>query len=133
MKRTMFLVAMLMFAFAFAAREASADVTCSLSVNPWPVIGVGQFFTFGIDINHDPNPFGPFPTTTVVFFGTKNGVTDTPPGGENYPFPIWYVGHSDLSGYQNPGGITGTYVRYALIFAQGQFLCATNPVTVVLQ
>jgi hypothetical protein len=126
----MILAAVLMF--AFAAREASADVTCSLSVNPWPVVGVGQFFSYGIDIVN-PFAFGPWPPTTLVFFGTKNGVTDTPPGGEQAPFGILCAGHSDLTGYQNPGGISGTYVRYAVIYANGQFYCATNPVTVVLQ
>ncbi len=134
MKLKMILVVMLMF--TFTGREASAsppaNLTCSLSVNPSPVVGVGVFFSYGFDIT-DWVDFGPLPATTIVFFGTKNGVTDTPPGGESYSVGSYYTGHFTMSGFQNPGGIGGTYVRYAVLYRAGQFYCATNPVTVVLQ
>jgi hypothetical protein len=134
MKPKMILVAALMFAFAGDEAKASppADLTCSLSIHPGPVIGVGQSYSYGLDITNWVD-FGPLPATTVVFFGTKNGVSDIPPSGELYPAFVNYTGHSELGGYQNPGGISGFYVRYAVLFRAGQFYCATNPVTVVLQ
>ena len=67
-----------------------------------------------------------------MFHGTKNGVSDIPAGGETYPalFPYYY---STLTGYGNPGGFSGNYFRYALIYANGQLVCATNSVIVTLQ
>ena len=129
---------MFLFAFSFAASNAKADNLCSLSVsNSYPL--VGQSFSYGVDITvisyngprvgpwYVPAPF------TVVFHGSKNGVDDIPPGGETYP-ATFNAGHSDLTGYYNPGGYSGTYLRYALIYDEyGNLYCTTNTVAVVLQ
>jgi hypothetical protein len=116
------------------AGHASA-VTCTLSVSS-NYIPVGQPFTFGVYINPGllPGPLPPpsFRPYSVVFYGTKNGVSDIPAGGETYPalFPNYY---STLTGYGNPGGFSGNYLRYALIYANGQLACVTNSVSVTLQ
>lgn len=116
------------------AGHASAT-TCALSASS-SYISVGQSFTLGVFINPGLLP-GPYPTPyfrpyTVVFYGTKNGVSDIPASGETYPaaIPNYY---STLTGYGNPGGYSGNYLRYALIYANGQVVCVTNSVNVTLQ
>jgi hypothetical protein len=117
---------------AFASVEAHA-ADCSLTVNPGSFIPRGWAYSYGIDMSDfGPLPPGPF---TVVFYGTKNGVADIPPGGETYPgaFP-W--GHIDLTGYLNPssGGLTGNYTRYAVIYDPNHAVyCVTNQIAVTLQ
>ncbi len=115
--------------------QASAAVSCTLSASS-SYIPLGQLFTLGVNINPGLLP-GPLPPPTyrpftVIFYGTKNGVSDIPAGGETYPalFPYYY---STLTGYGNPGGLSGNYLRYALIYKDGQLFCVTNSVNVTLQ
>jgi hypothetical protein len=65
-----------------------------------------------------------------------------PPGGEAYPVTFNSVGQWTLTGYGNPGGLSGTYLRYAKIYAynpydpnnpRGYLYCTTNIVAAVLQ
>lgn len=117
-----------------AAGHAQAAPSCSLSASH-SYVPVGQDFTYSISI-YDSLP-GPLPPPwyrifTVVFYGFKNGVADIPASGETYPalFPYY---NSTLTGYNNVGGLTGQYIRYALILHNGQVVCATNAVNVTLQ
>ena len=127
----------------FAAGTASADQWCSLSVSPSQFIQPGQSFSYGIDISGQvwpgPRPPNghPRPPFTVVFYGQKDGIDDIPPSGETYPATFGY-GHSDLTGYGNPGtpGIGGVYERYAVVYTDtpvaGHRYCVTNSIYVVL-
>ena len=119
---------------ALASIDAHADAVCELTVNPSSFIPRGQAYSYGIDMSD----FGPFPpgAFTVVFFGTKNGVADIPPGGETYPRTFPFGGHEELTGYVNPpsGGLTGSYTRYAVIYDQNRVpYCVTNQISVTLQ
>jgi hypothetical protein len=124
---------------ALATSDARAD-TCTLTVNQstYAYIGLGQYFSYGVDITRAPMPMpGPWPPPgppvpqfSVVFVGT--GIQA---GGEPYP-GLFPYGHSDLTGYQNPssGGYSGVYQRQALVFnSYGFLICATNIVVVELQ
>lgn len=123
-----------------ATGRASADDFCSLDVNPSSYVPVGQYFSYGIDIKVKllpgplpPPELRPGPPFTVVFHGSKNGVADIGSEGEFYPAGFGY-GHSNLTGYGNPGGFSGTYLRYAVIYDDdGREYCVTNTVAVVLQ
>jgi hypothetical protein len=130
----------------FAAGDARAQPgdpgdSCVLTVNQsfYSFIWIGQFFSYGIDISPPSLPMpGPQPPPggqpyTVVFYGSKDGAADIPPGGEPYP-GTFGVGHSELTGYWNPGGVSGTYQRQAVVFnPYGFVVCVTNVVTVQLQ
>jgi hypothetical protein len=133
---------------ALVVRDAHADNICSLTISPSSYIEVGQTFSFGIYIRGlvwpgPPPPLGyPGPPFTVVFHGSKNGVDDIPPAGEAYPVTFNSVGQWTLTGYGNPGGLSGTYLRYAKIYAynpydpnnpRGYLYCTTNIVAAVLQ
>ena len=48
--------------------------------------------------------------------------------GRTIPF-----GNSTLTGYGNVGGISGDYVRCALIYREGYLQCVTNAVSVRLE
>ncbi len=116
-----------------AAGSANAAY-CSLNVSH-SYVPVGQDFTYGITIDDSlPGPLPPswYRIFTVVFYGAKNGVADIPASGETYPalFPYY---NSTLTGYNNIGGLTGQYVRYALIYQGDQLVCVTNAVNVTLQ
>lgn len=114
------------------ATEARAE--CTLAVNPSSFIPRGQSYSYHLMIN-DFGPRPPFPTLTVLFFGTKNGVIDTPPAGEAYP-GLFGAGDFDLAGFQNPpaGGLTGDYVRFVIVKDQnGNVFCTTNLVQVFLE
>jgi hypothetical protein len=130
MKLTSILAAGLLMS-VFAASDARADQFCSLSVSPSSYIALGEAYSFGVDIaacSGLGNP--PF---TVVFYGTRNGVFDTP-GGQTYPGSFGF-GHSTLGGLQNPlsGGFGGDYVRYAVVYSPSGYYCTTNAVEVELQ
>lgn len=116
------------------AGHASANPTgCSLSVSQ-SYVPVGQTFSYGVNIFElYPGPLAPpaYPYT-VVFYGTKNGVSDIPPEGETYP-AMFDRGNHTLTGYGNPGGVDGHYLRYALIYKFDQLFCVTNLVSVTLQ
>lgn len=125
--------------------EARAEGSCTLTVNGstnWAFVWVGQSFTYAIDIPYPSRPPSgppsPLPGSndlfTIVFTGTKDGQGDTPPGGEIYPASFGY-GYSVLTGYGNPGGVSGTYQRQAVVYskANGFFICSTNIVVVQLQ
>jgi hypothetical protein len=114
-----------------ASRDAHAD--CQLQINPSSYIPRGQFFSFGVDIQD----FGPLPSYgwTIVFFGTKNGVADIPPTGEQYP-GTFRVGYHDLTGFQNPptGGLSGNYTRYVVLYTpNGQVFCVSNTISATLE
>jgi hypothetical protein len=117
-----------------AAGHVQAAPSCSLSASH-SYVAVGQDFTYGISINDSlPGPLPPpwYRIFTVVFYGFKNGVADIPASGETYPalFPYY---NSTLTGYNNIGGLTGQYIRYALILQNGQVVCVTNAVNITLQ
>jgi hypothetical protein len=116
-----------------AAGNANAAY-CSLSVSH-AYVPLGQDFTYGITIDDSlPGPLPPswYRPFTVVFYGFKNGVADIPASGETYPAQFPYY-NSTLTGYNNIGGLTGQYIRYAVILQNGQVACVTNPVNVTLQ
>lgn len=124
---------------AFATSEARADEFCTLNVNPWSYIQINRSFSYVINIQGKPltqplpSPLPPPNVFTIVFHGSKNGVEDIPPTGETYPGSFNY-GTSELTGYWNPGGVSGTYLRYAVITNQfGSFYCTTNTIAVVLE
>lgn len=124
---------------AFVAGSANAAYSCSLSVNPSNVVLPGHYFSYGIDMIQMPEvgPYIPWgPPFTVVFHGNKDGVQDIPASGETYP-ATFGPGHSNLTGYGNPGNIGGVYERYAIIYGPSgvpgyQTYCRTNSVYVVL-
>ncbi|HEX3766105.1 MAG TPA: hypothetical protein VHW23_45725 [Kofleriaceae bacterium] len=93
-----------------------------------------QFFTYTVSI-WDFGPLDPAAAFTIVFFGAKNGVTDIPASGEQYPGTFGY-GDNVLTGYQNlpSGAVVGNYIRWALIYDRlGNLSCVTNAVNVTLQ
>lgn len=116
------------------AGQAIANPTgCSLSVSQ-SYVPVGQMFTYGVGIYElypGPQPPPSYPYS-VVFYGTKNGVNDIPPEGETYP-AMFDRGNNTLTGYGNPGGYSGYYLRYALIYKFDQLFCVTNLVSVTLE
>jgi hypothetical protein len=138
MKIKVMVLSSLLFA-GFATANAQADEFCSLSVNP-QVIYPGQAFTFNVNARSgrifpgplDPGLTGPF---TVVFYGTKNGVTDIPAGGWVYTPKKAPFGTTTLDGFANTvgGEYAGTYTRYAaLVTANGTTYCVTNEVAAIL-
>ncbi len=122
-----------------AQAQFVAPVSCSLSISDVNVV-VGQPFSFTVEVFAEidnepgvPRPQVPRPPLTAVFFGTKNGADDIGAGGYADPRTFGY-GTTTLSGYANPGNVTGTYVRYAQIRdAQGRAICTTNAVSTFLQ
>jgi hypothetical protein len=137
------LVASLLLLAVLSIADAHAD-NCSLTVGrSSPVllgqpVGVGEAFGFGVNIGFLPLP-GPWPPGfgpdsynhfTIVFYGSKDGTPDIGPGGQAYPgeFPL---GSSTLM-LTNPGGLSGTYDRYAVIYWPSGFYCMTNTVTLTL-
>lgn len=128
--------AMLAFgALASGQAEAYSPFTCTLKAespsgaNPVPV---GQQFGFTVQVSFvdfGPPPPISFKPFAVVFHGTRNGVPDTGSGqylmnaAGNYPETVLNT---------NPGGIAGNYLRYALIYRDGQFVCSTNTVSIGL-
>jgi hypothetical protein len=124
--------------FAFAAGSAQAEVWCSLSVSN-SYVPIGTSYSYDVNVTQAVYP-GPWPPGgnymapfSFVFYGSKNGVADIPPSGEVYPGPYPY-GHTYLTGYYNPGGYEGTYLRYAVILDKnGGYYCTTNTVAVVLE
>ncbi len=111
----------------------SAD--CSLAASHYSV-PAGQSYSYSIRVSFvDFSPLPP-PTVrpfTVVFYGTKNGVSDIGPEGETYPSNIPGNYPAVLPGYLNTGAFTGSYVRYALIYRNGQLFCVTNSIDMSLQ
>jgi len=138
--------------FAFAASNARADSACSLSAvfnypNSGPSVAVNEGFGFYITIDQQlfggpGNPNQDYSGFSISFHGTKDGVPDTPPGddplpgiqgGESYP-GTYPKGSYYLGGFGNPGGVAGTYTRYAKAYwpNNGGVYCTTDPVTIVL-
>jgi hypothetical protein len=115
--------------------ECSLDFVGYLNPVPvgWPfgftVSNTHLFLDFGPSL--PPNPPDPsYKPIQVVFHGSKNGVTDTGSGqhllnaSKNLPETGWM---------DNPGGIAGNYIRYAKLYLDGQHICTTNSVSVVLR
>jgi len=129
-------LAVSMLASALVSVEARA-AECHLEVKPSSFIARGFSYYYELLIWDGFGPGAPpgFVTFTVKFFGAKDGVIDTPPNGEDYPGSYGF-GLFNLTGFENPvsGGLTGHYIRYAVITDQnGNFACMTNPVEVQLQ
>ncbi len=107
---------------------------CTLAASHYTV-PVGQSYSYSVQLSY--SDFSPLPPPsvrpfTVVFFGTKNGVSDIGPGGETYPVNV--PGHyaTTLPGYYNTGAFTGNYLRYARIYRNGELFCVTNAVEMTL-
>jgi hypothetical protein len=118
---------------AFAAVEARAG--CHLEVRPGSFIARGFSYYYELTIWDGFGP-PPLPGTvqwTVKFYGAKDGIPDIP-NGEDYP-GTYDFGVHNLTGFENPlsGGLTGQYIRWAVITDQFGNTCATNPVEVQLQ
>lgn len=133
--KTTLAAAMLMT--VFATSEAWAD-PCTLTVNQssWAYIYVGQSFTYEVNVPYPSGPYsGPMVPYYHNFFSIVFYGTDIPAGGETYPAPLAGFGNSVLTGYVNPGGLSKTYQRYAIVLnnVNGYFICATNAVWVQLQ
>lgn len=115
---------------------AHADESgCTLDISPSGFIPLGATFSFNVFIAGGFSPLPPNHTFTIVFFGTKNGVTDIPSSGEPYPGTYDFGSH-ELTGFGNPssGVASGFYVRYAVIYnSDGSQWCTTNPIPAILQ
>lgn len=141
MKFIIYIAATCMLLFAFTAGNARADFACDLYVshtyyNIGQPFAPGQSYGYNIDIRVFPGPRAPnadYNHFTIAFYGSKNGVPDiTAPEGEAYP-GVYPLGFHNLGGFYNPGGIAGTYERYAVVsWPGGGTYCTTNTVTVVL-
>jgi opacity protein-like surface antigen len=119
-----------LIACGMSAGQAAAysPYTCTLrhiGTNP---VGLGQSYGYALRISFVD--FGPLPPPSykpfqVVFHGTKNGVPDT--GSGQY---LWNAAgnYTEQLMTYNPGGVAGNYVRYALIYRDGHFICSTNSV-----
>lgn len=116
-----------------ASGQALASYQCTLGVdsasNPVPV---GQPYSVSVHISFVD--FGPYPPPSykpfaVVFHGTRNGVWDTGSGQHLFNAAGNYT---EVVGTYNPGGVAGDYIRYALIYRDGQFICSTNSVYIGL-
>ena len=108
---------------------------CSLAASH-SYVPVGQSYNYSIRVSF--SDFGPPPPPTflpftVVFYGTKNGVSDIGPEGETYPSNIPGNYTAILPGYYNTGAFAGNYMRYALIYRNGQLFCVTNAIGITLQ
>lgn len=129
--KPLFATALALGVLASGQAEAYSSYHCTLeAVSPSGTdpVHVGQQFGFTVEVSFVD--IGPPPPITlkqfaVVFHGTKNGVPDTGSGQHlmdapaNYPETVLAT---------NPGGIAGNYLRYALIYRNGQFVCSTNTV-----
>ena len=114
----------------FASRDAEA-ADCTLGITPASYIPVGQTFSFVLYITD----FGPLPPYgySVVFYGSKDGVADIPSTGWAYP-GTYGQGQSTLSGFGNPGGISGNYTRFVVLYdPNGQVACVSNTISATLQ
>lgn len=111
------------------------SANCTLAATHYAV-PVGQPFSYAVRasfVDFSPLPPPTYRPFTVVFYGTKNGVSDIGPGGETYPSNIPGNYTTTLTGYYNTGTVTGNYFRYALIYKNGQLFCVTNGINVTLQ
>jgi hypothetical protein len=134
MKFKSMLMSALLLSGLMVGHANAATTGCSLSVSQ-SYVAVGQTFSYGVTIFELlPGPFPPpsYKPYTVVFYGSKNGVSDIPASGETYPATFARGSHT-LTGYGNPGGYSGNYLRYAVIYKEGQYFCVTNSVNVTLQ
>lgn len=111
----------------------STDCTLAASHH---VVPVGEAYSYQIRISFvDFSPLPPptYRPFTVVFHGTKNGVSDIGPEGETYPNNVPGNHTTVLPGYFNTGAFAGTYLRYARIYRNGQLFCVTNAIGMTLQ
>ncbi len=124
------------------AGSASAQTFCYLNSSS-NNIPAGEAFTLSFAVEYEPiEPFSepqfprprpPQAPFSITFFGSKDGVADIGPGGETYPGTFGF-GPNTLTGYGNPGGLTGTYLRYGVIRdAVGRNICTTNSISIYLQ
>ncbi len=124
---------MLLFAF-WASNAKASDCTVQAPTS----VEVGQYFSYSVYIHRYLFP-GPHWSTfsydmnnlSVSFYGS--GISPTGPG-EAYPGTYASGSTHNLSGFYNPGGIAGTYERYAVVrWPSGFEYCRTDPIYVTLQ
>jgi hypothetical protein len=125
-----------------SAAHAQPEAYCWLGLNlgygvtEVPVGGTFSFSTVFVRlIDFSPPPPPDFPRFRVVFYGTRDGVNDLPNGFEHPGLVA--SGWQTLTGYGNPGGISGEYRRYALVYdvlsGATTPMCRTNEVAARLQ
>lgn len=126
-----FAIAAILAAGSLSAGQAAAYTPfhCTLElISDFNPIPVGQPYSLRVKISFVD--FGPLPPPTyepfeVVYHGTRNGVSDTGNGQYMHNAPGNYP--KTVTTY-NPGGVAGNYIRYALIYRNGQFVCSTNAI-----
>ena len=129
--KPMFVAVLALSGIAAGDAAAYSPYTCTLeflSPSGYNPVPVGYEFGYRVTISFVD--FGPYPPITyepfeVVYHGTRNGVPDTGSGQHLHNAPGNYP--KTVMTY-NPGGVAGNYVRYALIYRNGQFICSTNSV-----
>jgi hypothetical protein len=134
--KPLFAAALALGVLASGQAEARSSHTCTLeAVSPSGTnpVHVGQQFGFTVQVIQWPT-FGPHPPISykpyeVIFHGTRNGVMDTGSGQHLMNAPLNFP---ETTLATNPGGIAGNYLRYALIYKDGQFICSTNTVSIGL-
>jgi hypothetical protein len=114
-----------------AGGHANANGQCSLSISSQS-IQVGEAFSYTLPIYESlPGPLPPpdYPFYQVYFYGMNpNGQWIGP---EPAPTTL-SVGGGTFTGYYNPGGIGGTYYRYAVVYSGSRFICVTNYIATYL-
>ena len=133
--KPLFAAALALGALASGQAEAHVPYACTLkaeSPSGTHPVHVGQQFGFTVEVSYvdmGPPPPPSFKPFAVVFHGTRNGVPDTGSGQHLMNAP---GNHPETAMTYNPGGIAGDYLRYALIYRDGQFVCSTNTVSLGL-
>lgn len=129
------IVSACMLLFAFWASNAKAS-DCTVQAPTF--VEVGQYFSYSVYMPrylfpgpHPPGQNEALDNLSISFYGT--GISPTGPG-EAYP-GTYAAGYThNLSGFYNPGGIAGTYERYAVVrWPLGHEYCTTAPIYVTLQ
>jgi hypothetical protein len=128
---------------AISAGSAKADWACQVSLNQlywWNgnYVQTGHSFAYMVNIGIWPQagPLSPeygygINNLSIAFYGT--GIDPQGPG-EVYPGPYVAGGQSSISGFYNPGGLSGTYTRYAVVrWPNGGTYCTTDPIDVTLE
>jgi hypothetical protein len=106
----------------------------------WTPVARGQSYSFTLDIavnngwpySHE-SPWQYMPLT-FYWHGTKNGITDTPPGGTP-AMTVNSTGWHYLGTFTNPwnGAWSGTYDRWIVVKdSQGRTYCTSDAVRTVL-
>ncbi len=127
--KSLCMAALVLCGMSAGQAAAASPYNCQLRhVGAYNPVPVGEAYGYALRISFVD--FGPLPPSSykpfqVFFHGTKNGVPDT--GNGQYLFNA-AGNYTERVMTYNPGGLTGNYVRYALIYRDGQFICSTNSV-----